>query len=205
PATAGAVPPVLRARTLPRPPAPPRPHAAALPRPTVDDWTAINRLVPRLVDVLPNGPMFHPTVRVFLAGGVPEVLLHLRRLGVLDTGVLTAIGMTLDEVLDAWENCGRRQRFRAVLREQDGLDPDDVILSPARARERGLASTITFPRGNLAPEGSVIKSTAIDASLVGPDGVYRKQGSARVFVREHDAIVAIKKGKIQAGDVLVLA
>src|SRR5207244_4681359 len=52
-------------------------HAAGLPRPTVEDWTAINRLVPRIVDVLPNGPAHHPTVRVFLAGGVPEAMVHL--------------------------------------------------------------------------------------------------------------------------------
>src|SRR5262249_20715261 len=54
-------------------------HAAGLRRPIVDDWIAVNRRVPRLVDVLPNGPRNHPTVRVFLAGGVPEVMLHLRR------------------------------------------------------------------------------------------------------------------------------
>ena len=59
-------------------------HAAGLRRPTVDDWIAVNRRVPRLVSVLPNGPVHHPTVRVFLAGGVPEVMLHLRRLGLLD-------------------------------------------------------------------------------------------------------------------------
>ena len=60
-------------------------HSAGLTRPTVDDWTRINRQVPRLVDALPNGPKGHPTVQVFLAGGVPEVMLHLRRAGLLDT------------------------------------------------------------------------------------------------------------------------
>src|SRR5213595_3345457 len=75
-------------------------HAAGLPRPTVEDWTAINRRVPRIVDVLPNGPTHHPTVRVFLAGGVPEVMLHLRRLGVLETAVLTVTGQSLDQDLD---------------------------------------------------------------------------------------------------------
>ena len=59
-------------------------HAAGLRRPTVDDWIEVNRSVPRLVDVLPNGPANHPTVRVFLAGGVPEVMLHLRELELLD-------------------------------------------------------------------------------------------------------------------------
>jgi putative YjhG/YagF family dehydratase len=180
-------------------------HAAGLPRPTVDDWTAVNRQAPRIVDVLPNGPAHHPTVRVFLAGGVPEVMLHLRRLGVLDTSVLTVTGKTLGENLDGWEKCQRRQRFRQILKAQDGVDADEVIMSPARARARGLTNTITFPRGNLAPEGSVIKSTAIDPSVVDADGVYRKEGPARVFVSEKEAIAAIKHGQIHAGDVMVLA
>jgi putative YjhG/YagF family dehydratase len=174
-------------------------------RPTVQDWTDVNRQVPRLVDVLPNGPVGHPTVRVFLAGGVPEVMLHLRRLGLLDTSVLTVSGETLGATLDWWEQSERRARVRESLRAQDGIDPDEVIMAPDRARDRGLTSTVTFPRGNLAPEGSVIKSTAIDPSVVDPDGVYRKEGPARVFVRETDAIAAVKEGRVQAGDILVLA
>src|SRR5207244_4017147 len=123
-------------------------HAAGLRRPTVENWISINRQVPRLVDVLPNGPTHHPTVRVFLAGGVPEVMLHLRRLGVLDTSVLTASGQTLEENLNWWETSERRQRFRETLKQQDGVDADDVIMAPDRARARGLTSTVTFPRGN---------------------------------------------------------
>ncbi|MBI5387161.1 MAG: YjhG/YagF family D-xylonate dehydratase [Verrucomicrobia bacterium] len=179
-------------------------HAAKLPRPTVEDWIAINRRVPRLVDVLPNGPANHPTVRVFLAGGVPEVMLHLRELGVLDTAVLTVSGRTLGENLEEWERSERRRRFREVLREQDGVEADEVIMGPAQARARGLANTMLFPRGNLAPDGAVVKSTAIDPSVVGADGVYRQEGPARVFVRESDAMTAIKQGGVRAGDVLVL-
>jgi xylonate dehydratase len=179
-------------------------HAAGLPRPTVHDWEEVNRAVPRLVDVLPNGPRMHPTVRVFLAGGVPEVMLHLRRLGLLELDALTVSGEPLGAVLDWWEGSERRARFRALLRERDGVEPDDVIMAPERARDQGLTSTVTFPRGNLAPEGSVIKSTAIDPSVVDPDGVYRKEGPARVFLRETDAIAAIKSGRIVAGDVMVL-
>jgi putative YjhG/YagF family dehydratase len=179
-------------------------HAAGLPRPTVSDWIDVNRRVPRLVDVLPNGPAFHPTVRVFLAGGVPEVMLHLHDLGLLDTAVLTVTGRSLAEVLDAWRKSERRVRFRHALAELDGVDPDTVIFEPNRAREIGLTSTVTFPRGNLAPEGSVVKSTAIDPSVVGADGVYRHEGPARVFTREKAAIVAIKQGQIKAGDVMVL-
>src|SRR6266850_477973 len=180
-------------------------HAAGLRRPTVDDWIAVNRRVPRLVDTLPNGP--HPTVRAFLAGGVPEVMLHLRRLGLLDLEALTVSGERLGRVLDWWEQSERRAVLRQRLSTADGVDPDDVVMDADRARARGLTSTVTSPRGNLAPEGSVIKSTAIDASVVDADGVYRKTGPARVFVREKDAIAAIKNpgaGGIKAGDVLVL-
>jgi dihydroxyacid dehydratase/phosphogluconate dehydratase len=80
-------------------------------------------------------------------------------------------------------------------------------MSPERARERGLTSTVTFPRGNLAPEGSVIKSTSIDPRVVDADGVYRKLGRARVFTRERAVIQAIKSHgpeRILPGDVIVL-
>jgi xylonate dehydratase len=182
-------------------------HAAGLRRPTVEDWSDVNRRVPRLVDVLPNGPRNHPTVRVFLAGGVPEVMLHLRRAGLLDERALTVTGEPLGKSLDWWEGSERRQALRARLQAADGVDPDDVIMSPARARERGLSSTVTFPRGNLAPEGAVIKSTAIDPSVVDADGVYRKTGPARVYTTEKAAIAAIKSQgpeRLKPGDILVL-
>ena len=181
--------------------------AAGLKRPTVDDWHEVNVKVPRLVSVLPNGPFYHPTVRAYLAGGVPEVMLHLRGLNLLDLSVLTVTGLPLERVLQWWEGSDRRQRLRDRLLEQDGVDPDDVIMSPERARLQGLTSTVTFPRGNLAPIGSVIKSTAIDPSVVDGDGVYRKTGPARVFTRERDAIAAIKgqgERPIRPGDILVL-
>ena len=178
-------------------------HAAGLRRPTAADWAEINRLVPRLVDALPNGPRNHPTVQVFMAGGVPEVMLHLRRLGLLDTSVLTVSGGSLDAQLDAWESSERRTRLRAQL-EKEGVNPDDVIVAPEMARTRGLTSTVCFPHGNIAPEGSVIKSTAIDPSVVGADGVYRLTGPAKVFLSERAAMAAIKAHQISTGDVLVL-
>jgi dihydroxyacid dehydratase/phosphogluconate dehydratase len=143
-------------------------------------------------------------VQVFLAGGVPEVMLHLRRRGLLDTRTLTAQGMTLDEQLNAWESSERRARLRRQLKAADGIDADDVIMSAEAASARGLTPTVCFPHGNIAPEGSVIKSTAIDPSVVGADGVSRLTGPAKVFLTERAAIAAIKAGQIQAGDVLVL-
>ena len=92
----------------------------------------MNRRVPRLVDALPNGP--HPTVRVFLAGGVPEVMLHLRDLGLLDLSVLTAIGRAARRRCSTGGRRRRaRQRVRELLRERDGVDPDDVIMPPRAA------------------------------------------------------------------------
>ena len=182
-------------------------HAAGLKRPTVEDWSEVNRTVPRLVDVLPNGPVGHPTVRVFLAGGVPEVMLHLRELGCLNEDVLTTTGEPLGSNLDWWASSERRARVRKILRENDSVEPDTVIMNPDAAAAKGLTSTVTFPRGNLAPEGSVIKSTAIDPSVVDADGVYRITGPARIFVREVDAIQALKsrnENSVQPGDVIVL-
>jgi putative YjhG/YagF family dehydratase len=180
-------------------------HAAGLPIPTVDDWIAVNRRTPRLVSVLPNGPVHHPTVRVFLAGGVPEVMLHLDRLGLLDTGALTVAGTTLAEMLAWWEGSERRRRFREILHEADGVDPDDVILPPERAAALGLQGTMAFLRGTIAPEGAVVKATAIDRAVVDDAGRYRHVGPARVFASEAAAMAAIKAGAIRAGDVLVLA
>lgn len=180
-------------------------HAAGLKQPTVADWIAVNRRVPRLVSVLPNGPVHHPTVRVFLAGGVAEVMLHLRKLGLLNTDVLTVTGRTLGENLDWWEKSERRTKFRELLQKLDGVSAEEVIFSPDEARTRGMRGTLVFPRGNLAPEGSVVKATAIDPSLFDADGVYRHEGPARVFVNEKDAMRAIKENRIQVGDVVVLA
>ncbi len=179
-------------------------HAAGLRRPTRADWESANREVPRIVDALPNGPRNFATVQVFLAGGVPEVMLHLRRAGLLDTSVLTVTGDTLAQSLDWWEQSERRRALKQRLREVDGVDAEEVILSPDRARSRGLTSTVCFPAGNLAPEGSVIKCTSIDTSLIDADDVYRHEGPAKVFVTEAAAIAAIKHGEIGHGDVLVL-
>lgn len=179
-------------------------HAAGLKRPTAADWAETNRRVPRIVDALPNGPKYFPTVQVFLAGGVPEVMLHLRRAGLLETSVLTASGETLGHMLDWWEHSERRARLRQVLRDRDGIDPGEVIMDPATASSRGLTSTVCFPAGNLAPEGSVIKSTAIDPTVVDPDGVFRKRGPAKVFTTEPAAMAAIKDGTIKPGDIIVL-
>ena len=180
-------------------------HAAGLRRPVIADWTTVNRATPRLVSVLPNGPVHHPTVRVFLAGGVPEVMLHLREMGLLDLSVLTVSGVRLEAVLKAWETSERRRRFRDLLFEKDGVNPDEVILSPAAAAAAGMGSTVTFLTGNVCPEGAIIKSGAIDPKVVDADRVYRFEGPVRFFTSEKQAMAAIKNGSVKAGQVMVLA
>jgi putative YjhG/YagF family dehydratase len=181
--------------------------AAGLERPSVADWNRINRQVPRIVDVMPNGPIGHATVQMFLAGGVPELMLHLRELGLLRLDALSVAGRPLGEILDWWQQSERRTRLRDLLMQRDGVDADDVIMSPTKAREKGMTSTVTFPVGNIAPEGSVIKSTSIDPTVIDKDGVYRKTGPVRLFISERDAVAAIKgqsTKKIEPGDIIVL-
>ncbi|MGJ9601010.1 YjhG/YagF family D-xylonate dehydratase [Actinotignum sp. GS-2025c] len=173
--------------------------------PTVDDWERINKKVPRLVSVMPIGPVHFPTGVAYLAGGVPEAMLHLRDLGLLHLDALTVTGKTVGENLEWWENSDRRARVQERLLRVNKIPKDDVIMDPEKAHRNGLTSTVTFPKGNIAPEGSVVKSTAIDPSVVGEDGVFRQTGPARIFVHEKDAMAALKDGKIQAGDVMVIA
>jgi putative YjhG/YagF family dehydratase len=182
-------------------------HAAGLRQPTVADWSRVNRATPRLVDVLPNGPRSFPTTLAYMAGGAPEVMLHLRDMGLLHLDVLTVTGDTLGATLDWWEASERRRAVRHRLQEVTGVDPDLVIMNVDAARSNGLTSTVVFPVGNIAPEGSVIKATAIDPSVV-EGGAYRHYGRARVFVDERAAIRAVKGGAdvdpVQPGDVMVL-
>jgi dihydroxyacid dehydratase/phosphogluconate dehydratase len=118
--------------------------------------------------------------------------------------VHTVSGETLDENLNWWEQSERRQQLRQQLLALDGVEADEVILSPDRARDRGLTSTVCFPVGNLAPDGCVVKSTAIDPSLVDQNNVYRHIGTAKVFTTEAAAVRAIKQGAVSQGDVIVL-
>lgn len=181
-------------------------HTAGLSIPTVQDWQRINRATPRLVDALPNGPRNHPAVQVFMAGGVPEVMLHLREMGLLNVNALTVTGQPLTDALDLWKDTERRQRVRQRLATAN-VDPTKVIMSADAARAAGLSSTTIFPAGNIAPHGAVIKATSIDPAVVGDDGVYYHRGPARIFTSEPAAVQAIKgrsQPPIRPADVIVL-
>ncbi|MDQ0208526.1 YjhG/YagF family D-xylonate dehydratase [Alkalicoccobacillus murimartini] len=180
-------------------------HAAKCKVPTVEDWIQVNRETPRLVSVLPNGPDYHPTIRAYLAGGVPEVMLHLRDLDLLDLNVLTVTGKSLGENLDWWEKSERREKMKQRLIEADGINPEEVIMNPSQAKARGMSSTITFPIGNIAPEGAIIKSTSIDPDVIDEKGIYYHKNTAKVFSSERAAIAAIKNNMIQKGDIMVVS
>ncbi len=80
-------------------------------------------------------------------------------------------------------------------------------MDPQRARSRGLTRTVCFPTGNIAPEGSVIKSTAIDPSIVDQDGIFRTTGPVRVFTSEVAANASLKdRGSegVKPGDIMVI-
>ena len=180
---------------------------AGLERPKVKEWDKINRMVPRLVDVLPNGPVGHSTAQFFLAGGVPELMIQLRELDLLELDALTCTGENLGNNLEVWETCERRKRFREILWQQDQVNPDDVIHTRQQAASKGMTSTLCFPLGNLAPEGSVIKSTSIDHTVLDENGVYNLTGPARVFTTEREAVRAVKglgDKKVSPGDVIIL-
>jgi xylonate dehydratase len=182
-------------------------QAAGLRIPSVADWQHVNRHTPRLVDALPNGPRNHPTVQVFFAGGVPEVMLHLRDMGLLNLEVNTVSGQTLGQNLDWWAESSQRRVCRGRLASAGQIDPVHVIMDPVSARKHGLSSTVIFPSGNIAPEGAVVKATAIDPSVVDEDNVYRLRGRARVFTSEVAAIHAVKgrsETPVMPGDVVVL-
>ena len=182
-------------------------RSAGLEAPSLEQWLEINRLVPRIVDVLPNGPNNFMTVQVFLAGGVQEVMLHLREMGVLDLSCLTVTGKNIDQNLDDWQKSERRTRFKEILYTKDGVDPEDVIMSPDKASEKGIARTLAFLSGNLAPQGAIVKSTSISPNLYSSSGNYYHEGRARVFYDESAAIAAVKSTgdqRVLPGEVIVL-
>ena len=107
---------------------------AGVPAASCEKCEEINRMVLCIVDVLPNGPVNYTTVQLYLAGGVPEVILHLRDAGYLILDALTVTGKTLGENLEDRENSEHRTAFRNHLKEQDVVDSTDVIMGLKKQR-----------------------------------------------------------------------
>lgn len=150
----------------------------------------INRIVPHIGNINPSGQ--HLTESFWFAGGVPAVQWALR--DQLDLSVMTVTGKTLGENLETLQKSGFFERGDGYLHNY-GLKKEDVIIPVDQVTETG---SIAILKGNLAPEGSVIKYSAC------AENMRTLKGVARVYDSEeaaHDAVVA---GEINPGEILVI-
>ncbi len=141
----------------------------------LDRFDEISRRTPLLSSVSPNGP--HTVVDFHEAGGVPALFKELG--GLVDTGVLTANGVSLGEVIEGASG----SQGPAISSRAEPVQP-----------EGGLAVL----KGNIAPRGAIVRTSAIRKEML----VHR--GPARTFSGDEEAWQAIVAGKIKPGDVIVL-
>lgn len=137
----------------------------------------ISAVTPNLCHLAPAGPTYMEDLNA--AGGVYAVLNELDQLGLLDTSVMTVTGKTMKENLQGHEN----------------LNPE-VIRKPENAYSK--TGGIAVLRGNLAPDGCVVKQSAVAPEML------VHEGPAKVFDSEEEAIAGIFGGRIEAGDVIVI-
>lgn len=150
----------------------------------------INHEIPHLCNVNPSGR--HLTESFWFAGGVPMVQWMLREY--LDLDVMTVTGRTLGENLEYLRAEGFFERNLRYLHNY-GLEREDVILPLDQALERGSVAVL---KGNLAPEGSVIKYSACVREL------WRHKGRARVYDCEEDAHEDVVNKRVIPGDIIVI-
>ena len=143
----------------------------------LDEVNAISEKTPNLCHLAPAGPTYMEDLNE--AGGVHAVLKELENLGLLDTSVMTCTGKTMKENLEGVVN----------------LD-EEVIRKPENAF--GKTGGIAVLKGNLAPDGCVVKRAAVAPEML------VHEGPAKVFESEEDCIAAIYGGKIVKGDVVVI-
>ncbi len=137
----------------------------------------ISRKTPVLASLIPAGP--HSVPELHEAGGIPAVLAELTKVGVVDTSVVTGTGKKLKEIL-----------AEARIRDPEVIRP----VERAYREEGGIA----ILWGNLAPEGAVVKTSAVVPEMM------VHEGPARVFESEEEAYKAILSEKIRPGDVVVI-
>ena len=142
----------------------------------IDDFEAISRRTPLLADLKPGGRFV--ATDLYAAGGVPLILSRLAEAGVLKEDAITVTGQTIGEVA-------------ADAEEADGQEVVRPLADPLK-EEGGFA----ILRGNLAPEGCVVK-------LAGTERL-QQSGPARVFESEEDAFAAVDAQAIKAGDIVVI-
>jgi len=155
-----------------------------------DLFDHLNKETPYLVDIQPSGKFLSELV--WYAGGIPRVQIELRDM--LDLTVMTVTGKSLGENLVELEKGGFFRRGEGYLANYN-LKREDVIHTVANSKSFG---SIAVLKGNIAPEGAVIKFSAVDPDML------THVGPAKVFNREEEALDAILKGKIEPGSVIVL-
>lgn len=155
-----------------------------------DLFDEINRIVPHLGNINPSGQ--HLTESFWFAGGVPGIQWALRDM--LDLNVMTVTGRTLGENLEELRESGFFDRGEGYLHNY-GLTSADVILPREQAEETG---SIAILKGNLAPEGSVIKYSACTQAM------RVMKGMVRVYDSEEDAHDAVVRHEVQPGEIVVI-
>ncbi len=144
---------------------------------TLDDWAAVSARTPNLVRISPASEYHMQDLHA--AGGIPAIMAQLAGAGLVDVDVMTVTGQPLSATL-----------AKAAVRDADVIRP---IASPY-----ATVGGLRVMRGNLAPDGAVVKQSAVSAEM------RRHTGPARVFECEEDAVSAILGGRIEAGDVVVI-
>lgn len=144
---------------------------------SMDDWDAVSTATPHLVKLAPSGP--RPLSDLDEVGGVPVVMHELDELGLLDRSALTCMGPLPDYI----ENC-------TMPADGEVCRTHDNPFSPVGA--------LRVLHGNLAPNGGIVKKSAVDASMM------NHTGPARVFDSEEAACAVINAGGIDPGDVVVI-
>lgn len=150
----------------------------------------VNRVIPHIGNIFPSGK--HLTEAFWFAGGIPAVQWALR--DYLDLSVMTVTGKTLGENLDELRTDGFFERGEGYLRNY-GLKKEEVILPVEETTEKG---SIAILKGNLAPEGSVIKYSAC------AENMRHLKGIARVYDSEEEAYDAVVRRQINPGEILVI-
>ncbi|HBQ65254.1 MAG TPA: dihydroxy-acid dehydratase [Clostridiales bacterium] len=147
----------------------------------------VSSMTPNLCKLSPAGPYYMEDLDA--AGGVLAVMQQLSAAGFLDTSAKTVSGVTLGELLRT-SGAGMR-----TVRQR--IDPGNRIIRPV-TDPYGKAGGIKVLRGNLAPQGCVVKQSAVAPEML------QHEGPARVFESEEDCMTAINQGEIRKGDVIVI-
>ena len=155
-----------------------------------EQFDRLNRQVPYLTNIQPSGEYL--TELFWYAGGVPRVQMELREM--LDLEVMTVSGRTLRENLEQLEKEGFFRRGEGYLANYK-VAVEEVIRKLKNSKGYG---SIAVLKGNIAPEGAVVKYSAVAPAML------THEGPARVFNREEDALQAILQGRIQPGSVIVI-